>query len=70
MDINPLHAIPPRKSIFVSCLINDTTTADIEMYAKRNIGNDIDISTQKFKITEPPLPLLKLPFLSKALKFL
>ncbi|XP_065368812.1 uncharacterized protein LOC135961245 [Calliphora vicina] len=49
----PLRAIPPKKTIFISRLANDTTTESVDYYVKNIIGNEADISIQKFNFPQP-----------------
>lgn len=50
---NSLRAIPPKKAVFVSRLAFDTTVADVEFYIKSKIGSNAEISTFKFKHSQP-----------------
>lgn len=51
--IHPLKVIPPKKSIFISRLADETSAADIEFYIKHKLGGDLDIMVRKFKFSRP-----------------
>ena len=50
---NPLRAIPPKKTIFVSRLASETTIEDIEFYIKSKMDQNIEFSTYKFNYSQP-----------------
>ncbi|XP_046810013.1 uncharacterized protein LOC124420597 [Lucilia cuprina] len=52
-EIIPLRAIPPKKTIFISRLASDTTSDSVDFYIKNKLGNDADISIQKFNFSQP-----------------
>lgn len=50
---NPLVAIPPNKTIFVSRLANATTIDDVKFYINNKIGRDVVISILKYNSPQP-----------------
>ena len=45
----PLYTVPPKKTVFVSRLSNDTTPNDIDHYIKSKLGaKHLDIKIQFF----------------------
>lgn len=50
---NPLRAIPPRKTIFISRLANNTSIDDIDYYIKSKVGEQAEILIQKFQYSQP-----------------
>lgn len=50
---NPLRAIPPKKTIFISRLASETTSDDVDYYIKSKIGQNADVLIHKFQFSEP-----------------
>ena len=49
---NPLRAIAPKKTIFISRLASDTSTDDVDYYLKSKIGPHADVLIHKFQYTQ------------------
>lgn len=50
---NPLTAVPPKRSIFVSRLANSTASEDVEFYIKSKVGCNADVLIHKFQYSQP-----------------
>lgn len=50
---NPLRAVPPKKTIFVSRLANETTAKDVDFFVKSKVGLNAEISSFKFNFSQP-----------------
>lgn len=49
----PLIVVPPKRTLFISRLAYDTTVEDIDYYIKAKLGNNVDITINKFSYSQP-----------------